>query len=79
MSMLCVYFMKHHYSILIPRVFHGYKRDSSKSLKQVVTALLLNAQQQVWESQVLKDDYYKRISRVTAVVARLRILTSQSP
>ena len=45
-------------------------RDRPKSLKQVVTAPLLNARQQVWVSRVLGDGHYKRIPRVTEGVAR---------
>ena len=40
-----------------------------KSSKQVEIAPLLNARQQVWVSRVLKDDQYKRMSRVTVGVA----------
>lgn len=40
-------------------------RDWTKSWKQVVTAPMLNARQQVWLSRVLGGDLYKRMSRVT--------------
>ena len=46
------------------------RRDRPKSLKQVVTAPLPNAQHQVWVSRVLRDDHYKRIPRDTVGVAR---------
>ena len=45
-------------------------RDKPKSLKQAVTAPLLNAQQQVCLPRVLGDDHYIRMSRVTVGVAR---------
>ena len=51
-------------------------RNKSKSQKQVVTAPLLINRQQVWVS---RDDHYKRMSRVTVGVARLRTLTAQWP
>ena len=54
-------------------------RDRSKLLKQVVTAQLPNAQQQMWVSRVLGDDHYTGLGRVTVNVARLRTLTSQYP
>ena len=38
--------------------------------KEVVTAPLLNAQQEVRVSRVLGDDHYKRMPRVTVGVAR---------
>ena len=41
-----------------------------KSEKQVVTAPLLNARQQVRVLRVLGDDHNKRMSRVTVGVAR---------
>ena len=50
-----------------------------KSKKQVVTAPLLNAQQYLRVSRVLKDDHYERMSCVTVGVARLRTLTAQWP
>ena len=34
-------------------------RDKPKSLKQVMTAPLPNARQQVWVSRILQDDHYK--------------------
>ena len=40
-------------------------RDRPKSLKQVVNALLPNARQKVWVSQVLSDDHYKWMFRFT--------------
>ena len=40
-------------------------RDRPKSLKQVVSAPLLNARHQVWVSQFLGDDHYKGLARVT--------------
>ena len=45
-------------------------RDKFKSLKQVVTAPLLNARQYVCVSRVLGDDYYKRMPRVTVGLVR---------
>ena len=51
-------------------------RNRPKSYRQVVTALLLNARQQVWVSRVLRDDHYKRMPRVTVGVARLRTSTA---
>ena len=53
--------------------------DIPKSKKQLVTAPLLNARQQVWVSRVLGDDHYKRMSRVTVGLARLRTLTARCP
>ena len=53
--------------------------DGPNSLKQVVTVPQLNARQQVWVSWVLGDEHYKRMNRVTASVARERILTAQWP
>ena len=44
-------------------------RDRQKSLEQVVTAPLPNAQQQVWVSRVLGDDHYKGLACVTVDVA----------
>ena len=46
----------------------GSDRDRIMSLKQAVTAPLLNARQQVWVSRVLKDDHYKGIPHVTVGV-----------
>ena len=43
--------------------------DRPKSLKQVVTAPLLNARQQMWVSWVLGDDHYKGLAHVTVGVA----------
>ena len=43
--------------------------EKPMSLKQVVTAPLLNALQQVRVSRVLGDDHYKRMPRVTEFVA----------
>ena len=40
--------------------------------KQVVTAALQNAGQQVWVSWVLRYDYFKRIPRITVGVTRWR-------
>ena len=50
--------------------------DRPKSLKKVVSAPLPSAWQQVRVSRVLGDDHYKRMTRVTACVARLRTLTA---
>ena len=47
---------------------HG--RDRPSSLKQVVTAQLPNARQQVRMSRVLRDDHYKGLACVTVSVAR---------
>ena len=44
--------------------------DRHKSLKQVMTARLPNARQQVWVSRVLRDDHYKPISRDTVGLAK---------
>ena len=52
-------------------------RDRPKSLKQVVTAPLLSARQEVRASRVLGDDHYKRMTRVTVGVARLRTFIDQ--
>ena len=43
--------------------------DRPKSFKQVVTAPLLNVRQ-MRGSSVIRDDLYKRISRLTVCVAR---------
>ena len=40
-------------------------RDRVKSFKQIVTAILLNAQQQAYASRVLADDHYKQTLNVT--------------
>ena len=40
-------------------------RDRPKSLKQVVTAALPNARQEMRLSRVLGDEHYKRMPRVT--------------
>ena len=48
--------------------FSNLGRDRCKSWKQVVTATLLNVQQQVWASRVLGDDHFKRMARVTVGV-----------
>lgn len=53
------------------------QRDKPTSLKQGITAPLLNAQQPVWVSQVLRDDHNKRIPSVTIGLARLRTLNDQ--
>ena len=49
------------------------------SLKQVLTAPLFKARQQVWVSRVLGDDHYKWMSRVTVGVTRWRIINAQWP
>ena len=43
---------------------------TNKSLKQVMTAPLPNARQEVWVSRVLRDDHYKPISRDTVGLAK---------
>ena len=45
-------------------------RDRPKSLKQVMTAPLPNAQQKVWVSQVIGDDHYKGLAGVKVAVTR---------
>ena len=45
-------------------------RDKSMSMKQVVTARMPHAQQQVLVSWVLGDDNYKQMPRVTVGVER---------
>ena len=47
----------------------GYVFESHQRQTQIFK-ILLNARQQVWVSQVLGDDHYKLMSRVTAGVAR---------
>ena len=44
-------------------------RDRPKSLKQVVTAPLLNVRQKVGVSRVLEDNNYERLYRVTVIVS----------
>ena len=44
-------------------------RDRPKSLKQVVTAQLPSARQQVLVSRDLEDDHYERMTRVTVDLA----------
>ena len=44
-------------------------RDRPRSLKQVVTAPLPNAWQQVFVLRVLVDDYYKQMPHVTVGLA----------
>ena len=45
-------------------------RDKPKSVKQVVTAPLPNARQQVWVSWILEDGQFKGLAHVTVGVAR---------
>ena len=47
-------------------------RDKPKPLKQVMTTQFPNARQYVRVSQVLRDDCYKGVVRVTVGVARER-------
>ena len=47
------------------------------NVRQVVTAPLPNARQQVCVSRFLGDDHYKGLVRVTVDVARKRTLTAQ--
>ena len=54
-------------------------RDKPKSLNQVVTAPLPNAEQQVRVSRIQGDDRYKRKFPVKESVARSRTLTAQWP
>ena len=51
-------------------------RVRPKSLKQVVTAPLLKAPQQLWVSHVLRDDHYKQMPCITVGVAHSWILTA---
>ena len=51
-------------------------RDRPMSFKQVVTDPLSSAQQQVRVSWVLGDGHFKRMTRVTVGVSRLRSLIS---
>ena len=51
--------------------------DRPKLLKQVVTAPLLNARQQVWVPRILGDDHYRRIIPChTVSVARYKMAMS---
>ena len=52
-------------------------RDRPNSFKQVVTDPLPNAWQQVYVSQLLRDDHYKGFARVTVSVERQLSLTAQ--
>ena len=54
-------------------------RNGPNSLKQVVRAPIPNAWQQKWVSQVLGNDHYKGLARVTVGVACKRTLTAQRP
>ena len=45
--------------------------------KQVVLLPLPNFRQQVWVSQILGDDHYKGLVRITEGVARLRTFSAQ--
>ena len=45
-------------------------RERPNSLKQVVTAPLLNAWQRVCVSRDLGNDHYKEVARITVGVAR---------
>ena len=53
-------------------------RDKPNSLKQVVTAPLANAREQVWESRIFGNEHYKCKPRVTISVACQRT-TGQWP
>ena len=54
-------------------------RERSKSLKQVVTAPLLNGLLKVRVSLVIGDDKYIRLAHVTIGGARQRTVTAQWP
>ena len=54
-------------------------RDRPKSLKQSMTAPMLNARQQMLVLRVLGVDHYKPVFRVTIGVTRSRTLTAHWP
>ena len=56
--------------IVVKRLHAGDRVLSLLGTDLSLTAPLLNARKQVWVSQVLGDDHYKGLARITVGVAR---------